>query len=53
MFSEVPRHDEHEHAASAFRYGMQAITQGLVSNTYGMNNKDRNAVLDKRDRVAI
>lgn len=53
MFSEVPRHDEHEHAASAFRYGMQAITQGLVSSSYSINNRDRNAVLDKRDRVAI
>lgn len=32
-FSDRPRHDENEHGASAFRYGAQAIIEGIVSNT--------------------
>jgi hypothetical protein len=54
MFSDTPRHDEHEHGASAFRYGMQAIMQGLVSNELSLSsNREREKALNKRAAVAV
>jgi len=54
IFSDKPRHDEHEHAASSFRYGMQAIMQGLVSNEVGYGAEQaRDQILSKRSRVAV
>ena len=53
-FDDKPRHDEHEHASSSFRYGMQAILKGLVSNElgYGIDNV-RQQILDRRSRVDV
>lgn len=54
MFSDSPRHDEHEHAASAFRYGMQAIQKGLVSNELGYGNTQvREQMINRRASVNI
>ena len=33
-FSDRPRHDENEHGASSFRYGMQAVLTGLADNIH-------------------
>lgn len=53
-FADKPRHDEHEHAASAFRYGCQAIQKGLVSNELGYGaNEVRNQIIARRAKVDV
>ena len=53
-FADRPRHDEHEHASSSFRYGMQAILKGLVSNELGYGRESvRQQILERRSRVAV
>ena len=53
-FAEKPRHDEHEHASSSFRYGMQAIIKGLVSNELGYGHEAvRSQIITRRARVAV
>lgn len=53
-FSDSPLHNEHEHGASSYRYGMQAIIKGLVSNEQGYGHQNvREQILNRRARVSI